>query len=424
MTLDIYHALTVLISQCFLVCYSVLLVDFRQPADRWRRIWAALVGLVAGTNVLCILTLDYWPLYTKVGALTMTLPYILLTLWCARYRGLRALFNITTTLFVGCVGGANGLLVQILFSQARPLSLLVRIGSFSLLYVILRGFSGAYRRMLSLLDSGWAVLCLIPITAFLNTLYITNCLLPMAPLPMTAVLYGTLLVCACAYWLMYLFFDRIQQETEARNSRHLREVQVSALNERIEAVHRAEQAIRVERHDLHHRLQLVTQLVDQDQREAALDVILAARKRLDEQKAIRWCRSTVLDAVFSSYFDQAHRQDIRVETHIALPEPLPVDEQELAIVFANALENAIHACMALPRDRRIIRCRVIHRPSLMLEISNPCASTVQFSDEGLPISARQGHGLGVQSIRAFCRKYGALCHYQYQDSWFTLQVVL
>ena len=421
---DLYHALTVLVSQCALICYGTLLVDFRQPVACWRKRWAVLVGLVAAVNVFSILVLGYWAAYTKLGALTMTLPYILLTLWCSQYRGLRALFNITTALFVGCVGGANGLLFQILFPQFPPLSLLVRIGSFSVLYLILRGFSGAYQRMLALLDSGWAVLCLIPVTAFLNTLYITNCLLPMAPLPMTAVLYGTLLACVCAYWLMYLFFDQVQQETEARNGRHLLEIQVSALKKRIEAVHSAEQAIRVERHDLRHRLQLVTNLVARGEREAALDVIRTARQRLDEQQPIRWCHSTVLDAVLSAYFDQAHRQDIKVEAQIALSEHLPVDEQDLAIVFANALENAIHACMDLPGDRRLIRCKAINRPGLMVEISNPCVRAVPFNREGLPISARQGHGLGVQSIRAFCRKYGAVGSYQCQDNWFTLQVIL
>ena len=78
----------------------------------------------------------------------------------------------------------------------------------------------------------------------------------------------------------------------------------------MEAVKAAENAIRTERHDLHHRLQAVAELVSGGDKDAALDFLDAAQKRLDEQKEIRWCRPPVLDAVFSSYIDQAQNQGI------------------------------------------------------------------------------------------------------------------
>ena len=82
--------------------------------------------------------------------------------------------------------------------------------------------------------------------------------------------------------------------------------------------------------------------------------------------------------MFSSYFDQAQNQDIPVEADISLPDTLPVDEGELAIVLANALENAIHANLLLPTKQRKIRCRMVGTPGVMLELSNPCADDVVF----------------------------------------------
>ena len=132
----------------------------------------------------------------------------------------------------------------------------------------------------------------------------------------------------------------------------------------------------------------------------------------------------MLDAVFSSYFLQAQRQDIRIEADITLPDALPVDEGELAVVLANALENAINANLALPPEDRVIRCRVVCVPSLMLEIANPCTGRVAFDDSGLPVSAREGHGLGVQSISAFCQRHGAVCEFDLSDGWFCLRLVI
>ena len=159
-------------------------------------------------------------------------------------------------------------------------------------------------------------------------------------------------------------------------------------------------------------------------KDAALDFLDAAQKRLDKQKEIRWCRPPVLDAVFSSYIDQAQNQGIFVETKIALPDTLPVNEGELAIVLANALENAIHANLNLPQEQRKIRCKMMGTPGIMLEISNPCTGNIIFDSKGLPTAQREGHGLGVQSISAFCHKNGAVCQFDLTDGWFRLRLVL
>ena len=60
----------------------------------------------------------------------------------------------------------------------------------------------------------------------------------------------------------------------------------------------------------------------------------------------------------------------------------------------------------------------------MLEISNPCKDDVAFSEEGIPLSKEQEHGIGTRSIMAFCKKYGALCSFSLEDGRFTLKIVL
>ena len=113
-----------------------------------------------------------------------------------------------------------------------------------------------------------------------------------------------------------------------------------------------------------------------------------------------------------------------MDAQISLPDTLPVNEGELAIVLANSLENAIHANLALPQGGRKIRCKMVGIPGIMLEISNPCAGQVSFDSSGLPVTQREGHGLGVQSICAFCRKNGAVCQFDLTDGWFRFQLVL
>lgn len=423
--LDFYHTFYIAISQAFLGSFVILLIDFRKPIAKWRTRWIVTVVLIVGVNLIGLLFLDFWDLYQRIAVFTVTLPYIFVTFWCLQQRDFRAVFNITTGLFVGCIGTANSMLTTLLLDDnayREYYSLAVRILSFFLMFFILRRFSVTYQQMLHQLHRSWGILCLIPFTTFITMLYVINH--SADSVEILVLVYGLLTVCSGAYYLMYLFFDQAQKENSARHEVQISNLQLSALQSRMEAVKAAEDVIRTERHDLRHRLQAVAGLVSRGDKETALDFLDATQKRLDERKEIRWCRPPVLDAVFSSYFDQANNQGISVEARISLPDKLPVNEGELAIVVANALENAIHANLSLPREKRKIRCKMVGTPSIMLEISNPCASDVVFDSNGLPVSQKEGHGLGVQSISAFCRKNGAVCQFDQTNGWFWLRLVL
>lgn len=92
-------------------------------------------------------------------------------------------------------------------------------------------------------------------------------------------------------------------------------------------------------------IQAVMEMVARGEEKSALDFLDATQRRLDEHKLIRWCRPPVLNAVFSSYFDQAQNQDIPVEADISLPDTLPVDEGELAIVLGKR-PGKCHPCQS------------------------------------------------------------------------------
>lgn len=218
--------------------------------------------------------------------------------------------------------------------------------------------------------------------------------------------------------------DAIRHMAESRVKADILSAQVSALQGRLEATRAADEAIRIERHDLRHKLQAVAEMVKKGESAEALDYIGASRARLDELKPVRWCQNPVLDAVLASYFNQAKRLDIQVEATLAIPDELPVDAAELSTVFANALENAIHACAELRPGERKIVCKCISRPGLMFEVANTCAGEVRLDRNGLPLAGRRGHGIGTRSIAAFCEKHGAVCSYEVKNGWFKIRVVL
>lgn len=359
-----------------------------------------------------------------IFAITIHIPLILLLFTLSRFRGWRLIFQqLSVVLFCTLIHHTSELVYYLSDSRFWVLVLSCVVLSTGVIWFLVRFLRPLFFQILLELHRGWWLICLVMATYYIISVYLIPGYAGFDPRS-TIIKPAIGLLILGVYSILMFFFTSIKNEMEARHNAQMSALQLSALQSRMEAVKAAENAIRTERHDLRHRLQAVTELVLRGDKDAALDFLDAAQKRLDDQKEIRWCRPPVLDAVFSSYFDQAQNQGISVEATISLSDTLGVNEGELAIVLANALENAIHANLDLPPEQRKIRCKMVGTPGVMLEISNPCAAAVTFDSNGLPVAQREGHGLGVQSISAFCRKTGAVCQFSLTGGWFQLRLTL
>ncbi|MCI8512360.1 MAG: ATP-binding protein [Lachnospiraceae bacterium] len=60
----------------------------------------------------------------------------------------------------------------------------------------------------------------------------------------------------------------------------------------------------------------------------------------------------------------------------------------------------------------------------MFEIANTYEGTIEFTRGGLPVSNRDGHGIGMHSIMAFAEKHNAVCCFRAEGGWFKVQIAL
>lgn len=401
------------------------LTEFRFGRRKLLLILAVYSIWVVGSSLI-LLCLGGELLLLRLFFLSISVPATFLTYLASNDTPTQAVFNYTTQILISALSAS---MIRWL-TESLCLSWLVNIllmcaFYFAVIYLEWRFLRKPFRMLIRVMPARWGVLTLVPCVFCGYLIFVAAW--PGSYLENKAqrlYLYAAVIPIAIVYVAVFkslLAQYRIQME---RQSTALLTVQISALKEKVHRIKEVEESIRIQRHDLRHQLQVVTELVSRGDKDAALDFLDAAQKRLDERKEIRWCRPPILDAVFSSYFEQAKRQGIRVEAKISLPDTLPVDEGELAIVVANALENAIHANLALPQEQREIQCKMVGAPGVMLELSNPCTSNVTFDSNGLPVAPKEGHGLGAQSICVFCRKNGAVCQFDLTDGRFRLRLVL
>lgn len=199
-------------------------------------------------------------------------------------------------------------------------------------------------------------------------------------------------------------------------------LQVAGTAARMDEYSAANEKFRVERHDFRHKMQTIAGMVEKGQFAELRALALEYNENIKETQVRQYSTYPVIDAVLSSYLQKAEGKEIKVSVALSFPDPLPVNETELATVFANAIENAVNACEKLPEENREISVKAITTPHFMVQVANSFDGAVEFDKNGLPVSHEDGHGFGTRSIAAFCEKYGAFYEFKATGDAFYLRI--
>ena len=185
---------------------------------------------------------------------------------------------------------------------------------------------------------------------------------------------------------------------------------------------------RAYRHDMRHHLQVASSLARQGEMDELTRYVDALQGKLDGVEAVRYCGNPAVNAVLSHALGRAAQAGCRVDARIRLPEVLPFDAIDLCVVFANALENALDACMRMDGEAgRYIRLWADWKEESRLELAvdNPCELPPLFDADGLPRSKRgEGHGIGLRSVQRVVGRYNGIVRCRWQAGEFQFRAVL
>ncbi|MBU9736471.1 sensor histidine kinase [Diplocloster agilis] len=227
------------------------------------------------------------------------------------------------------------------------------------------------------------------------------------------------------YYIIYQVFISTYDLLNQKQDLDVLKNQVDALKNQVDAVQRSEDQLRIYRHDMRHYIAGISVLLKEGNTSDALRVIDRFDELNKETQLPRYCQNVMVNAILSLYLQRASDAGIVIRTSCDIPADLPVDAAELSTVFANAIENAIHACsrQAPGTDKRLeIHC--VSAPQFLVEIANTYDGTVEFDEKNLPMAREPGHGIGTLSISTFAKKYGALLDYKAEAGMFRLRLLI
>lgn len=422
-----YNLITLIGAVAFCVCGCIIQADLTEYRIRSKR---ARILTTAFTVCYTILVIK---MYSMLGAerggqlyiIFSTVPMLVFFFLVSRYRDGRFLFSFFVT---GCVSLSIICLTNLIDSfyptKGHMVHTFLRLIVFPLTaFINHRYLAPGYRKIQSLVNVGWNTSALILGISYCLMLYTYNYPVLLFKRPYDIPVFVSINVCI---WLFIISSTRtllaLQESHEAKKRQDLFTLQIDSIKNLIVQTGKTDERLKIERHNLRHRYNTLSGLLKENNISGALEYIDSAAGHLEDTKQIRYCQNTLINAAFHAYASIAEDYGIRLETELDIPEELYVNSEELSVVFANALENAINAVKKLPEEKRIIRCKCISHPQLMLQIKNPFEGKLLLNEEGIPISGRKGHGIGTWSIMSYCEKYNAICDYSVQENLFLFRL--
>ncbi len=188
------------------------------------------------------------------------------------------------------------------------------------------------------------------------------------------------------------------------------------------------EAVREYRHDMRHHLAVIEGLAKQGDCGMIVEYTSKLNGSFGESANINYCKNPEINAVLSEYISRAESAGCRITRNLVLPEMLPFEEQDVCLVLANAVENAINACSELPEEKRYINISAEYKDGhrLLVSVENPCSHTPRFDENGLPVTDKRSdeHGIGLRSVKRIAEKYNGFLRCMLENGEFVFHAAL
>ena len=220
---------------------------------------------------------------------------------------------------------------------------------------------------------------------------------------------STGIICAALNPMLFRgLLDAEQADMEAERAKLL-EDQVTAQRHYALLMQQAEcEAMRI-------RAELDAELAGVERALAQGDIVSAQEHLAEAAYAVRTpdnrrCQHPVVDALLAAKAAWCAEEGIRLDVEATVPDKLSTLDVELCALFANALDNAIHACSEVPEGARWIRVRAHPAQGhFLLEVENSCTTAATPARRTTPDLHRTGrlpeHGLGISIMRDIVKRH-------------------
>lgn len=390
-----------------------------------------LLSLFAAVVMICdvLILLNYGYLYfMKLYPLIVQLPVFLIFMYISKFKGIKVFFVLLTVIAITTSFSFIGLIISYFFASGRvTVNIVCYILYLPIGFLLYKYLRPAFLYMLRNTDKGWFGFSTIPLSytilIYLLGKYNLNTFIFETKTFVCAILLLVLTI--SAYFQILRYFKQTREQLIMQNEQNLLRTQITAARMHLEDLKESQEKIIIYRHDMRHHLALIDGYLTANKMDDVKKHIAKLSATIAETTVEKYCNNYTVNMIIYYYISMAKNEDIKVETHIDLPEKNAVSDMDLCVIFANTIENAVNACKCIRvKDERILKivCKTKNH-QLFIQITNRYEGTVIF-DNDMPVSNEENHGIGTKSIVAVVNKYGGVYSFTAENGVFKTSVIL
>lgn len=181
------------------------------------------------------------------------------------------------------------------------------------------------------------------------------------------------------------------------------------------------------KHDMKNHMICIQSLLKNNKNEEAITYVENVTKRIEQLGNKINTGDTIIDAILQEKLGRAEEQNIALKVKGRFVAPLEMDAMDKCTLFANALDNAIEACVKIEEVRkRTISVELAHnREYLIISICNPIAENIQIQAGKIKTSKKDTkyHGFGIENMRAVAEKYDMHFKTEVKEEQFCVEMI-
>ncbi len=222
----------------------------------------------------------------------------------------------------------------------------------------------------------------------------------------------------------YLFLSMYQKQSDQREQA-LTAQQARAYSNQLDILADSQEKIRFLRHDMKNHLQQMRLLLEQNRLSELQSYMQTSEAALTSAHEYSRTGNRDIDSLLNYKCAAAERLGAEITVDASVPDTLPVEPFDLAVILGNLADNAIAALRGAPEKILCISLRY-DKNILFLSVQNSCAEPPEFAG-GRPVRKQPddpAHGIGLNSVGNALKKYHGSLKFSCEDALFTATAML
>ncbi|WP_097026714.1 sensor histidine kinase [Clostridium peptidivorans] len=225
--------------------------------------------------------------------------------------------------------------------------------------------------------------------------------------------------------MIFYLYDMLIKFYEEKYEKELLRQQSNSYINQFEIIKQSQDNIAMMRHDMKNHIFKFQDIMQKGGKQDILDYLESTLEFIDVSNQYVNSQNLDVDSILNYKIHEAKKAGAVVDIVVNIPNKLRIDSFDLNVILGNLMDNAIYA-IKNSKSKEIKIEIEFDRNILYIIITNTYSGRILSRNGKLQSTKKDkdNHGIGLRSVETVVRKYDGIMDIDYDDSNFTVSILL